>query len=129
MIKALKIFSVVFLLGMVFVAGAGTAIVRSWGDRSVRAELVNNSDQRIRSFILRYKTCGTKAEITGGELLPGKARTVRFQVCGKADYIVEVTLENGSVVSATEGYVQSGYAITHTVTTTGIVSADHAYAL
>ena len=127
--KALKALGIVLLVAAAFGAGVVTALIRGWGDRPVKAELVNQLDQPIRSFTVRYTTCGSKVEITGGELLPGKSRTVRFSVCGEGGYVVEATLADGTIVTGTEGYVQSGDSTTEIITTKGIASTQRMYAL
>jgi len=127
--KTLKILGVVILVSAAFVAGAATALIRGWGDRAVSAEMVNKLEQPIRSFTVRYTTCGTKTEITSGELPPGKSRTIRFWVCGEGASVVEATLADGTIVRGPELYVESGYSTTSTVNTMGIVSTQRMYAL
>jgi hypothetical protein len=125
----LKVLSIVTLAAMAFAVGAVTAVVRGWGDRAVRTQVINNSQQTVQSFTVRYTTCGSKAEVVGGPLSPGQSRTLRFPVCGEGGYVVEATLANGNVVKGTEGYVESGYSTTDTVTSRGIDSRQSPYAL
>jgi hypothetical protein len=114
---------------MTFATGAMTAVVRGWGDRTVRTQVVNKSEQIVQSFTVRYTTCGSKAEVVGGPLSPGQSRTLRFPVCGEGGYVVEATLANGSVIKGAEGYIESGYSTTDTVTSKGIDSTQSVYAL
>lgn len=122
--KTYKILGVVLLVAAAFVAGAVTALIRGWGETAVSAEVVNELDQPIRSFTVRYTTCGTKAEIASGELSPDESRTIRFRVCGEGGSLVEATLADGTIVRSTELYVESGYPITSTVNTKGVVSTQ-----
>jgi hypothetical protein len=125
-----KVLGVTFLLAIVFAAGYGTAVHRGWGNRTVDAEVVNQSGQILKSFTLRYTTCGANAEITGGPLFVNERRSVRFNVCGEGGYVVEATLADGRVVRGTEGYVQSGNSTIDVVTQNGVDSnLVSAYAL
>jgi hypothetical protein len=127
--KILKALAVVLVLAATFVAGVITTVFRGWGDRAVTAEVVNNLDQPVRSFTVRYDTCGTKGEITVSELQPGTSRTVRFRVCGEGGALVEATLADGTVMRGPELYVESGYSTTSSINKNGIASTQRMYAL
>ncbi len=127
--KILKALAIVLVLAATFVAGVITTVFRGWGDRAVTAEVVNNLDQPVRSFTVRYDTCGAKGEITVSQLQPGTSRTVRFRVCGEGGALVEATLADGTVMRGAELYVESGYSTTSNINKNGIVSTQRMYAL
>jgi hypothetical protein len=112
-----------------FVAGMAFNMMRN-PDNTVRTEIVNQSDQLIRSFTVLYSTCGTETQITGQRLAAGKSRTIRFPICGEGGYALEVTLADGRVLKRAEGYVESGYSTIDTITPHGIASRQRmSYAL
>ena len=126
---AVKTSAIVSLAGLAFALGATTAVVRGWGGGYVRARLVNDSNPPVQSFKVRFSSCGTKAEVGGGPIAPGKSQTVRFVVCGEGAYHVEAVLENGSTLKGDEAYVESGYSTVDTITPKGIASTQSTYAL
>jgi len=127
--KTLKLFGLVVLAVVAFAAGAATAVIRGWGDRAVHTQVINKSGQLVQSFTVRYTTCGSKTDVVGGPLSPGQSQTLRFPVCGEGVYVVEATLANGSVVKGAEGYIESRYSTTDTVTSKGVDSTQSLYAL
>jgi hypothetical protein len=115
------------ILLLAFCAGAITAVWRGWGAQSVTVEVVNQSEQPLTSFTVRYETCGVRGSVVGGELLSGQSRRVKYTVCGEGGYFIEAQFRDGSVLKGTEGYVESGYSSTETITTNRIDSSQHVY--
>jgi hypothetical protein len=111
------------LAAVIFGSGATTAVLRGWGSRAVTAEVINGAEQPLRSFTVRYSTCGMEGVITGHDLPPGESKTVRYSLCGEGGYVVEALFADGRMLKSAEGYVEAGYASTEVVTATGIKSS------
>jgi len=105
-----------------FAAGAATAVIRGWGDRDVRVDVVNESGQRVKSLVLDVDTCGARSVLGRAALEPGDRATVRFAVCGEGGYEVRAQLENGVELRGRGDYVESGYRATQRVRRSDIVS-------
>jgi len=105
-----------------FAAGAATAVIRGWGDRDVRVEVVNESGLRVKSFVLEVGTCGARSVLGRAALEPGDRATVRFAVCGESGYELRAQLENGTELRGRGNYVEGGYRATQRVRRSDIVS-------
>ena len=128
MTKRISTFSVLLIALVAFCLGAVTAISRGWGSGLVSAKIVNKSDQTLRSYTLRYKTCGAQSSLAGVDLHPGESRVVRYAVCGEGGYQIEAQFSDGRVLKSTEGYVESGYSSTETISLNNIISDQRIYA-
>jgi hypothetical protein len=126
--RPLKVLGILALVATAFAAGVVFNVLRN-RDGTVRARIVNQMQEPIQSFTLRYTTCGSELQISGRVLPAGKSQIVRYNVCGEGGYLVEVTLADGRVLKGKEGYVESGYSTVDTVTPKGIDSEQSTYAL
>ena len=110
-----------------FAIGAWVASYSGWGSRAVVANIVNESDQIVRSAAVLFETCGGTGSAVVGELRPGASQRVHYSVCGEGGYVLEATFEDGRKMRGKEGYVEVGYVSTDRISSARITSTQSTY--
>lgn len=102
-----------------FVAGAWTSSSRDWGRPVATANIVNTSDEPVE-FVVRFDSCGHRGSVKGEELASGASREIRYVICGEAGQAIEAKFRDGTTVSNTGAYVESGNRTTDEISRNGI---------
>ncbi len=112
-----------------FAIGAWVASYSAWGSHAVVANIVNESDQIVRSAAVLFVTCGGTGTAVVGELRPGASQRVHYSVCGEGGYVLEATFEDGRKIRGNEGYVEVGYVSTDRISSQRITSTQRIYSI
>jgi hypothetical protein len=80
---------------------------------------VKNDSQKAIAIVRVEHERGVE---TAGNLAHGEARIIKFVAGGETSYRLHVRFSDGSEISGTEQYAESGYKFVETVTDSGIKS-------
>ena len=86
----------------------------------VTVTISNQSGQELNSLIISHNGWGGKGTLDVEPPLSGNSKIARFFVPGEGGFSIEAALENGKVLKAVSGYIESGYSLSMVITATGI---------
>lgn len=115
------------LLGIGFISGALTAVMRSWFQLVAHVTIQNESGQDITDIKFTDISAGRKSAMLLSVLPHGQRTTVHFFVAGEGGYGLEATLSDGRVLTANGGYIESRYRVTDVVRASSIDSKTVLY--
>ena len=111
---ALKAFFGLISAAFFFATGTLYASFQSWWQQPVEVTITNNSGQYINSLSLTYAGYTMNGVINIKPPDKDKSIIIKYFQSGEGSFTLEATLENGQILSGTEGYVEAGYSINKT---------------
>ncbi len=105
--KVAEVAAVFFLILCSFGLGVVFATYNHFGSPIVTVELENISSQKITSAALNHES----GSVVVKDINSHSSRLVHFYTPGESSYRLQVTFEDGHVISSEGAYVEAGYHI------------------
>ena len=112
---ALKAFYGLIFAAFFFALGSLYESFQLWWQQPVEVVITNNSGQYINSLNLTYTGYLINGVINIKPPDKEKSIVVRYFQSGEGSFTLVAALENGQILSGTEGYVEAGYSINKTI--------------
>lgn len=115
------------IIGLSFTIGMVYDELSSFWRKPVTIQIANQSNQPLKSIAVTYSGFRTAGSIRVEPETSQKLTTIRYYQAGEGSFSLLAELENGTVLSSGEGYIEAGYTLNMIVTDTKIIENNFRY--